>query len=88
MKTETFPLTYFTHKTLSELDEIIDALKDSLPKEEIANLLIEKFDANKLGEISGVSVSDKFELAIKHTLNYAIDTELLIRYIYDKVDEE
>lgn len=86
IKPATYPLTYFTNKTRDELDVIIEDLHTTLPKEEIANLFIEKFDADKLFDVYHIAVTDKFILAIKHTLKYAIDTEMLIRYIYSKVE--
>lgn len=85
MKTCTYPLTYFTSRTIAELDEIIDSLKTILPKGEIVNLFIEKFNASSLSAY-GIEVSDKLIWAIKHTLQYAIDTEMLVDYIFDKID--
>lgn len=87
IKPATYPLTYFTNKTQDELDIIIEDLHTTLPKEDIANLFIEKFDADKLFEVYHIAVTDKFISAIKSTLKYAIDTEMLIRYIYSKFEE-
>ena len=86
MKSMIYPLTYFTNKTKDELDVIIEDLHTILPKEDIAALFVEKFDADKLFEVYNIAVTNKFIASIKNTLKYAIDTEMLIRYIYDKVE--
>ena len=86
MKSMIYPLTYFTDKTRSELDTIIEDLYLILPKEDIAALFVEKFDTDKLFELYHIEVTNKFIASIKNTLKYAIDTEMLIRYIYDKVE--
>ena len=87
MKVAKFPLTYFTNRTLAELDDIILDLKTILPKGEIVNLFIEKFDPNTFQSVYDIYVSDSLEKSVKKTLKYAIDTEMLIRYIFDKVEE-
>lgn len=87
MKVAKFPLTYFTNRTLAELDDIILDLKTILPKGEIVNLFIEKFDPNTFQSVYDICVSDSLEKSVKKTLKYAIDTEMLIRYIFDKVEE-
>lgn len=86
MKATTFPLTYFTHSTRSELDAIIDDLHTILPKGEIVNLFIEKFDKANFSEY-GVDITDKLVWAVEHTLKYAIDTEMLIMYIFNRIEE-
>lgn len=78
-------LTYFTNKTIDELDTIIDRLKTILPKGEIVNLFVERFTPTILSEYQ-ITMSDKLVWAVNHTLQYAIDTEMLIRYIFDKID--
>lgn len=78
-------LTYFTNKTIDELDTIIDRLKTILPKGEIVNLFVERFTPSILSEYQ-ITMSDKLVWAVNHTLQYAIDTEMLIRYIFDKID--
>ena len=87
-KLETYPLTYFTNRTKDELDVIIETLHSTLSKEEIAKLFIENFDAKALLENHTIAITDKLEWAIKHTLVHAIDTEILIRYIYSKFEEQ
>jgi len=79
-------MTYFTNRTLEELDTIIEDLKATLSKEDIAKIFIENFDADKFYEQYQIAVTDKFIWGIDHTLKYAIDTEMLIKYIYDKVE--
>ncbi len=79
-------MTYFTNRTLDELDTIIEDLKDTLSKEDIAKIFIENFDADKFYEQYQIAVTDKFIWGINHTLKYAIDTEMLIKYIYSKVE--
>ena len=95
MSTLTFPLTYFTNKTLDELVTIVLDLKSQLSKHyrnkdrlanKIASLFVEKFDCSHLLCEYNISVSEKLEKSIKQTLLYAIDTELLIRYIYNIID--
>ncbi len=78
-------LTYFTNKTIDELDTIVDRLKTILPKGEIVNLFVERFTPSILSEYQ-ITMSDKLVWAVNHTLQYAIDTEMLIRYIFDKID--
>lgn len=87
MKVAKYPLTYFTNRTKDELDDIIIDLKAILPKVEIANLFIEKFDPNLLQSTYDIWVSDSLVKSVKQTLQYAIDTEMLIRYIFDKIEE-
>lgn len=95
-KLQTFPLTYFTPKSIEEFDSILLTLKLFLSKDykkedrlanAIANIFVEKFDINHLNYEYNVVVSDRLEKSIKQTLKYAIDTEMLIRYIYDKIHE-
>ena len=74
-------MTYFTNRTLDELDTIIEDLKATLSKEDIAKIFIENFDADKFYEQYQIAVTDKFIWGIDHTLKYAIDTEMLVRYI-------
>ena len=83
-----YPLTYFTNRTIDELDTIIEDLHAILPKEDIAKIFIENFSANKFYEQYQIAVTDKFIWAIEHTMKYAIDAEMLIRYIYSKFDVE
>lgn len=78
-------LTYFTNRTIDELDTIVDRLKTILPKGEIVNLFVERFTPSILSEYQ-ITMSDKLVWAVNHTLQYAIDTEMLIRYIFDKID--
>ena len=78
-------LTYFTNKTIDELDTIVDRLKTILPKGEIVNLFVERFTPSILSEYQ-ITMSDKLVWAVNHTVQYAIDTEMLIRYIFDKID--
>lgn len=79
-------LTYFTNQTLDELDTVIEELRTTLPKEDIVNLFIEKFDSEKLYSKYQIEVTDKFVQAINRTNKYAIDTEMLILYIYSKFE--
>lgn len=83
-----YPLTYFTNRTIDELDTIIEDLHTVLSKEEIARIFVDNFNAEQLYEKYGIAVTDKFIWAIEHTLKYAIDTEMLIRYIYSKFDAD
>ena len=87
MKVAKYPLTYFTNRTRDELDDIIVDLKTILPKGEIVNLFIEKFNPDTFESTYDIYVSDKLEKSVKQTLKYAIDTEMLIRYIFDKIEE-
>lgn len=80
-----YPLTYFTSRTIAELDEIINSLKTILPKGEIVNLFIEKFNSDSLLKY-GIEVSNKLVRDVNSTLKHAIDTEMLIYYIFDKID--
>lgn len=86
MKTCIYPLTYFTGRNQAELDEIIADLHTILPKDEIVNLFIERFNPDVILSNYGVAITDKLEEAIRKTLQYDIDTEMLIRYIFDKID--
>lgn len=86
MKTCTYPLTYFTSRNQAELDEIITDLHTILPKGEIVNLFVERFDPNKILSTYGVAITSKLEEAVRKTLQYDIDTEMLIRYIFDKIE--
>ena len=86
--TQQYYLTYFTNSTRAEFDDIVCDLKEKLPKNEIANLFIEKFNPNTLHDVYGIAITDKLEWAINHTLNHAIDTEMFIRYMFDKIDEK
>lgn len=81
-----YPLTYFTNRTIDELDTIVEDLHNILSKEELAKIFIEHFDAEQFYKKYNIAVTDKFIWAIEHTLKYAIDTEMLIRYIYSKFD--
>ena len=83
-----YPLTYFTSRTIDELDTIIGDLRTTSSKEDIAKIFIENFDADKFYEQYQIAVTDKFIWGIKHTMNYAIDAEMLIRYIYSKFENE
>jgi hypothetical protein len=83
-----YPLTYFTNRTIDELDTIIVDLKTILSKEDIAKIFVNNFNPEKFFEQYKIAVTDKFVWAIKHTMKYAIDTEMLIRYIYSKFDVE
>jgi len=87
MRVAKYPLTYFTNRTRDELDDIIVDLKAILPKGEIANLFVERFDPNILQSTYDIWVSDSLVKSVKQTLKYAIDTEMLIRYIFGKVEE-
>ena len=87
-KVAKYPLTYFTSRTVDELDTIIEDLRDTLSKEDIAKIFVENFNADKFYKQFQIAVTDKFIWAIKHTLNYAIDTEMLILYIYSKFEQE
>lgn len=85
-KVSEYPLTYFTNRTRDELDVVIEDLKDTLSKEEIAKLFVEDFKPKKLLELYTIAITDKLVDAVNRTLKYDIDTEMLIRYIYDKVE--
>ena len=87
-KVAKYPLTYFTSRTIDELDTIIEDLRDTLSKEDIAKIFVENFDADKFYEQFQIAVTDKFIWGIEHTNKYAIDTEMLIRYIYNKFEQE
>ena len=87
-KVARYPLTYFTNRTVDELDTIIDDLRDTLSKEDIAKIFIDNFNADKFYEQYQIAVTDKFIWAIEHTMKYAIDIEMLIRYIYSKFEED
>ena len=87
MRVAKYPLTYFTSRTIDELDDIILDLKSILPKIEIANLFVEKFDPKVFQSNYNIYITDRLEKSITQTLKYAIDTEMLIRYIFDKVEE-
>jgi hypothetical protein len=86
METTTYPLTYFTNSTRAELDTIIDDLHTILPKGEIVNLFVENFNKSSFN-LYGVSITDKLVWAVEHTLKYAIDTEMLINYIFSRGTE-
>lgn len=79
-------LTYFTNSTKDELEDVINELSTILPKDEIVNLFVEHFDANALLQVYDIDISSKLEIAIKKTLQYAIDTEALIYFIFDVLD--
>ena len=87
MKDFGHPLTYFTNQTKAELDDIIEDMVGTIPNDDIVKLFIEKFDANALYETHEIAITDKLEWAIKHTLQYDIDTEMLILHIRDKIRE-
>lgn len=87
MNSSRYLMTYFTNSTLSELDAVILDLQTILPKGEIVNLFIEKFNKNNFTKY-GVNITDRLAWAVEHTLNYAIDTEMLINYIFDRGTEE
>lgn len=89
-------LTYFTNKTLDEFDSAIIDLQTSLSKnfktkeklmKKITSLFVEHFDANNLLLKYKISISSKLEKAIQETLKYAIDTEMMIRRIYNILEE-
>lgn len=86
MKIARYPLTYFTNSTKAELEDIVLDLNSILPRYEIANLFVENFNPDALFQVYGIDVTNKLELAIKKTLQYDIDTEMLIRFIYDVID--
>ena len=97
MASEIWPLTYFTNRTREEFDGVILDLQSLLSKDfknqdrlinRIVNLFVDKFDPDYLLSKYKISISDKLEKAIKQTLNYAIDTEMLIRYIYYRLSED
>ena len=79
-------LTYFTGRTRDEFADVIEELNTILPKDEIVNLFVEHFDANKIFIDYNVNITSKLETAIKESLKYAIDTEALIYFIYDVID--
>lgn len=79
-------LTYFTNSTKDELEDVINELSTILPKDEIVNLFVEHFDANTLLQVYDIDISSKLEIAIMKTLQYAIDTEALIYFIFDVLD--
>ena len=54
MKIATYPLTYFTNSTKAELEDIVLDLKPILPRYEIANLFVEKFNPDALFQVYGV----------------------------------
>ena len=85
-KVSEYPLTYFTNRTRDELDVVIEDLKDTLSKEEIAKLFIEDFNSKKILELYTIAVTDKLVDAVNRTLKHDIDTEMMIRYIYNKVE--
>lgn len=82
----TYPLTYFTNRTKDELDEVLEDLSTILPKGEIVNLFVEKFNPDLLYKKYKIALTDKLINSVKKTLQYAIDTELMIRYISNKLD--
>lgn len=88
MKDFGHPLTYFTSQTKAELEDIIKDLVGKISDDDIIKLFIENFDINTLHDEYQISVTNKFEWAVKHTLKYAIDTEMLILYIRDIIKEE
>ena len=79
-------LTYFTPNTKAELEDIVKELSTILPKSEIVNLFLERFDANKIYTVYNIDISSKLESAIKKTLEYDIDTEYLLHFICDIID--
>ena len=87
MKTVKYPLTYFTNSTRDEFVDIIRDLSTILPKDDIVSLFVERFDANYLFTTYDIAVTPKLESSIKKTLDYAIDTEMLIRFIFDTIEE-
>ena len=89
-------LTYFTNKTLDEFNSAITDLYISLSKtiklkdkliRKVTSLFVEHFDANNLLLKYKISISSKLEKAIQETLKYAIDTEMMIRHIYNILEE-
>lgn len=82
----TYPLTYFTNRTKDELDGVLEDLSTILPKGEIVNLFVEKFNPDLLYKKYKIALTDKLISSVKKTLQYAIDTELMIRYISNKLD--
>lgn len=88
MKDFGHPLTYFTSQTKAELDDIIEDMVGTIPNDDIVKLFIEKFDANALYKEYEISITNKLEWAIEHTLQYDIDTEMLILHIRDIIKEE
>ena len=79
-------LTYFTNRNRDELDEVITDLHTILPKGEIVNLFVEHFNPNEIYAKYKVAITDKLESAIRKTLQYDIDTEMMIRYIFNQID--
>lgn len=97
MASEIWPLTYFTNRTKDEFTSVILDLQSILSKDfknkdrlinRIVNLFVERFDSDHLLSKYKISISDKLEKAIKQTLNYAIDTEMMIRYICTILNED
>lgn len=86
MKTVTYPLTYFTNSNIEELNDVIADLHTILPKDDIVNLFVEKFNPNTILTNYGVGITSKLETAIRKTLEYDIDTEMFIRYIFNIIE--
>ena len=96
MTTETFPLTYFTHKIEAEFDDVLFDLQSKLVKDysdresltkKIASLFVDDFKPSNLIYTYNIALSPKLQKAIQETLQYAIDTEMLIKHIYDTLSE-
>ena len=94
--TTIWPLTYFSNKTLDEFDSVILNLQPILSKDfknedrlmdKVVNLFVEKFNRDNLLSMYKIQVSDSLVRAINTTLNYPIDTEMMIRHIQTTLSE-
>ena len=94
--TTIWPLTYFSNKTLDEFDSVILNLQSILSKDfknedrlidRVVNLFVEKFNRSNLLSIYKIQVSDNLVKAVNTTLNYPIDTEMMIRHIQTILSE-
>lgn len=94
--TTIWPLTYFSNKTLDEFDSVILNLQPILSKDfknedrlmdKVVNLFVEKFNRDNLLSLYKIRVSDNLVKAVNTTLNYPIDTEMMIRHIQTTLSE-
>jgi hypothetical protein len=91
-----WPLTYFSHKTLDEFDSVILDLQSILSKDyknkdrlidRVVILFVERFNRANLLSLYKIHVSDNLVKAVNTTLNYPIDTEMMIRHIQTTLSE-
>ena len=73
---------------ISENDIYIDTINNKNCDLKIESKSIEKFNSNNLYLKYKVRISDKLADSIKKTVKHAIDTEMLIRYILFRLNED